>query len=201
MPDTPASSQSSKAFFTQKVAGVPLVAWVAVVAVGVGGFLWWHNRQTAAAAAAAAQNAQGTNGSGVPIAGTSEELQAAGLYQPPSITYNLGNPPTETPPTQASLPPGKFLGSDGVLYDASAFWWVGGLPYPKWQFATAPSPGSPGAVGFLIPPQGWPFTTIPAVPPAPTSSPPSTPPSQTSTPAPQQTPTSLGFPGVPSLYR
>ena len=102
MPDTPESGSSSKSFFTQKVAGVPLVAWVAVVAVGVGGFLWWHNKQTAAAAGAN-QNAT------VPTAATSEELQAAGLYQPPNITYDLSGPsietPTSPPPTQVTQNP------------------------------------------------------------------------------------------------
>ena len=194
MADTPTPS-TSKSFYTQKIAGVPLVAWVAVGAVAVGGFLWWHRSHSAAAAAANAQTS-----SGVPTAATSEELMAAGLYQPPNITYDLSGQPVqpavETPNTQANLPPGKFLGADGVLYDANAFWWVQGVPYPKWQFSTQPSPGSPGSVGFLIPPQGWPFATVPSVPAAPNATPA---PTSNPVPAAPQQPTSLGFPAVTQM--
>jgi len=97
-PEAPEGPKSSKSFFTQKVAGAPLVVWVAVLAVGVGAFMWWRNRQTAAAGASTATSAAGAT----PTAATSEELMAAGLYQPPAITYNLGTPGAESPTADAS---------------------------------------------------------------------------------------------------
>lgn len=109
MPDAPEPSTEPKGkgnFFTQKVAGVPLVAWVAVLALAVGAFLWWRNRQQAAAGGTTASAA-----SSVPTADTSEELLAAGLYQPPNVTYDVSAPATESATGDATLPGGPTVGS------------------------------------------------------------------------------------------
>jgi LysM repeat protein len=103
-PEAP-SPASSKNFLMQKVGPLPLVAWVGIGGVTVGGFLWWRNRQQAAAGQSTATSAAAS----VPSAGTSEELMAAGLYQPPDITYNT-TPPSESPtataaPTQPGIGP------------------------------------------------------------------------------------------------
>jgi LysM repeat protein len=119
-PEGATPPKSNKAFFTQKVAGVPLVAWVAVLALVVGAFLWWRNRQQAAAGNATATAAAGA----VPTAATSEELMAAGLYQPPNITYNVPSPNIEQGVEEAS--PGTGVG-----------------PLPPVPVTTPPTPAPP----------------------------------------------------------
>lgn len=112
--------------FTGKIGGQPTWMWVGGAAVLVGGFMWWRKRQAAAAQAASNTAAGITN---VPTAATSEELMAAGLYQPPSITYNVPSPnidngihvaapPTQTPPsptTQPTTPDWSKYGPAGDL--------------------------------------------------------------------------------------
>jgi hypothetical protein len=100
MPEpTPSGATSSKSFYTQKFAGAPMWAWAAGGGVLIGGFLWWRRRGKSQQQTAQAQNDQ------VPIAATTEELQAAGMYQPPDITYNLSGPTIESPVQAAASTP------------------------------------------------------------------------------------------------
>ncbi len=163
-PEGATPPKSSKAFFTQKVAGVPLVAWAAVVALAVGAFLWWRNRQQAAAGQATATSAAGA----VPSASTSEELMAAGLYQPPNITYNVPSPNIEQGVEEASPPTG-----------------VG--PLPPTPVTTAPVPPVPTA------PTPKPPTAIPVAKMAPAVATPPTPKYVTVTPWPTLTSTLWGI--------
>lgn len=78
--------------FTNKIAGQPAWLWIGAGGVVVGGLLWWRHRQNAQKAADQAATGATSMGSPVPTAATSEELMAAGLYQPPNITYNAPGP-------------------------------------------------------------------------------------------------------------
>lgn len=212
---------------TKKIGPLPAWGWGVIVVAGVVFYLRYRASQsgTSAATANTASVPFGTNGQGTTAAGYSPTLgdQIGALTGDISALQGLNTqlglgptgqgtptasgtpPPSVSPQSTSSLPPGKFLGLDGVLYDSSGFWWVNGIPYPKWQFSSPPAPGSAGSVGFAIPPAGWPFQPVPGMDnstpsnssggllsggnPAPVQ------PSQTSASIPSATP-SLGFPAA-----
>lgn len=92
--------------FTGKIAGQPAWVWIGGAGVLVGGFIWWRKHNAASQASSSSAATYGTAPSAnVPTAATSEELMAAGLYQPPNITYNVPSPNISNGITQATPAP------------------------------------------------------------------------------------------------
>lgn len=104
-------------FLTAKLGPAPAWVWVGGVGIVVGGVWWWRKRQAANAAASSQYGAAVGTAGPTPLAST-EELLAAGQYQPPNISYNIGpagsgpSPsPTPSPNPLTAPTVGGFIGS------------------------------------------------------------------------------------------
>lgn len=176
-----------KEFLTKKYGPLPVWGWGVVVVAGVVFFLRYRASQPTATAGSTttasvpfATTGGSANGTGTTAAGAANGYSGSLSDQIGTLTEDisalqglntvlgLGSTGSGTPTASAGGPgptqttgTNQFLGLDGVLYDASGFWWVNGIPYPKWQFSAPPAPGSAGSVGFAVPPAGWPFSPVP----------------------------------------
>ena len=114
--------------FKAKIAGEPAWLWIGAGGVVVGGLLLYRRQQKQKLA-----QSQYNSSTNVPSAATSEELMAAGLYQPPSITYNVpppnidngisvvppaGTPPPTPPPSDNGGPVGPPTPAPGFDYSS-----------------------------------------------------------------------------------
>ena len=144
-------SRAAGNFLTEKIGPLPAWGWGLAAAAVAAAYLWWRNSQSASSSSS---SSAGTGS--LPLSGssaTSTELAAAGLYQPPSVTYDLGGPsygsgvsPAPQPVQGQPIPPPNKnpsgdsgpVGIDQSIYPGAPV--ITPSPAPVGKPAAAPTP-------------------------------------------------------------